>query len=93
MLNLQKELDKTYMFITHDIATVNAIADNVVVMQRGRIVQQGPKDELLSSPTHPYTKALLAAVPQMDPHWLDGILNDSTASLRRHEALRSQSGL
>ncbi|MER8684506.1 ABC transporter ATP-binding protein [Mesorhizobium sp. M1405] len=88
ILNLQKELDKTYMFITHDIATVNAIADNVVVMQRGRIVQQGPKHELLSSPTHPYTKALLAAVPQMDPHWLDGVLNDSTASLRR-----SQSGL
>jgi peptide/nickel transport system ATP-binding protein len=88
MLNLQKELGKTYMFITHDIATVNAIADNVVVMQRGRIVQQGPKQELLASPTHPYTKSLLAAVPQMDPHWLDGVLNNSTASLRLQEAAR-----
>jgi peptide/nickel transport system ATP-binding protein len=88
MLNLQKELGKTYMFITHDIATVNAIADNVVVMQRGRIVQQGPKQELLASPTHPYTKSLLAAVPQMDPHWLDGVLNDSTASLRLQQAAR-----
>ena len=93
MLNLQKNLGKTYMFITHDIATVNAIADDVVVMQRGRIVQQGPKQEVLASPTHPYTKSLLAAVPQMDPHWLDGVLNDSTASLRlQQSAHRSASG-
>ncbi|MGB3537155.1 MAG: ABC transporter ATP-binding protein [Mesorhizobium sp.] len=93
MLNLQKDLGKTYMFITHDIATVNAIADDVVVMQRGRIVQQGPKQEVLASPTHPYTKSLLAAVPQMDPHWLDGVLNDSTASLRlRQGTHRSASG-
>lgn len=74
LLRLQRETDKTYMFITHDIATVNAIADHVVVMQRGKIVQQGPRQEVMNAPGHPYTKALLSAVPQMDPHWLDGVL-------------------
>ncbi|RWC50482.1 ABC transporter ATP-binding protein [Mesorhizobium sp.] len=71
LLNLQKEMNKTYLFITHDIATVNAIADQVVVMCRGGIVQQGAKRAVMSSPDHPYTKLLLSAVPQMDPGWLD----------------------
>ncbi|RWC33513.1 ABC transporter ATP-binding protein [Mesorhizobium sp.] len=71
LLNLQKEMNKTYLFITHDIATVNAIADKVVVMCRGGIVQQGAKRAVMSSPDHPYTKLLLSAVPQMDPGWLD----------------------
>jgi len=80
LLRLQKELGKSYVFITHDIATVNAVADQVVVMQRGRIVQQGPRRAVMAAPDHPYTKALLAAVPQMDPRWLDGVL----ASGRSH---------
>jgi len=74
LLRLQKELGKSYIFITHDIATVNAIADEVVVMQRGKIVQQGPRGDVMGAPDHPYTKALLSAVPQMDPRWLDDIL-------------------
>lgn len=74
LLRLQKEMNKTYMFITHDIATVNAIADRVVVMQRGRIVQQGPRHDVMTEPDHPYTKTLLSAVPQMDPRWLDRVL-------------------
>ncbi len=74
LLRLQKDLGKSYIFITHDVATVNAIADQVVVMQRGRIVQQGARSDVMGAPDHPYTKALLSAVPQMDPHWLDGVL-------------------
>jgi peptide/nickel transport system ATP-binding protein len=74
LLRLQKELGKSYIFITHDIATVNAIADDVVVMQRGKIVQQGPRRDVMGAPDHPYTKALLSAVPQMDSGWLDDIL-------------------
>jgi peptide/nickel transport system ATP-binding protein len=60
-----------YMFITHDLAIVRSIADEVVVMQNGRIVEQGPKDEVLVSPQAPYTDLLLSSVPEMDPDWLD----------------------
>ncbi|MCW1404282.1 ATP-binding cassette domain-containing protein [Novosphingobium sp. MW5] len=51
---LQQELNLAYMFITHDLATVRSIADEVVVMQKGRVVEQGPKDEMFTPPHHPY---------------------------------------
>ncbi len=68
---LQREMGLAYMFITHDLAIVRSIADEVVVMQNGRIVEQGPKDEVLASPQDPYTDLLLSSVPEMDPDWLD----------------------
>jgi peptide/nickel transport system ATP-binding protein len=68
---LQREMGLTYMFITHDLATVRSIADEVVVMLGGRIVEQGAKDEVLAPPHHAYTELLLASVPEMDPDWLD----------------------
>ena len=71
---LQKELEMTYLFITHDLATVKAIADEIVVMLRGRIVESGLKDEVLTPPHHEYTELLLSSVPEMDPHWLDRLL-------------------
>ena len=71
---LQDELNVTYMFITHDLATVKAIADEIVVMLQGKIVVQGPKAEVLSPPHHEYTELLLSSVPEMDPDWLDGVL-------------------
>ena len=67
---LQKEHALSYLFITHDLATVRAIADEVVVMNQGRVVESGPKNEVLSPPQHPYTQQLLASVPEMDPDWL-----------------------
>ncbi len=70
ILKLQKDMGRTFVFITHDIETVRAISDHVVVMHRGRIVEQGPATELLANPTQAYTKELLASVPQMDPDWL-----------------------
>ena len=73
---LQKELGLAYMFITHDLATVRAIADEVVVMQRGRVVEQGPKDEMFQPPHHPYTDLLLSSVPEMDPNWLTALLEE-----------------
>ena len=74
LLALQRRLDITYVFITHDFATVRAIADEVVVMHRGRIVEKGSKRQVLSPPHEPYTELLLSSVPEMDPNWLDGVL-------------------
>ena len=71
---LQREFDLAYMFITHDLATVRAIADTVVVMLEGRIVEQGPKDTVFTPPHHEYTELLLSSVPEMDPNWMDNLL-------------------
>ncbi len=73
---LQNELGLAYMFITHDLATVRSIADEVVVMQRGKVVEQGPKDEMFTPPHHPYTDLLLSSVPEMDPNWLTTLLEE-----------------
>jgi peptide/nickel transport system ATP-binding protein len=74
LLQLQKETSVTYFFITHDIATVRAIADEIVVMNHGQVVQQGPKTTILSAPYPPYTERLLSSVPEMDPDWLTQLL-------------------
>jgi len=71
---LQNELELAYMFITHDLATVKAIADEIVVMLQGRVVEQGEKQDILTPPHHEYTDLLLSSVPEMDPDWLDGLL-------------------
>ena len=71
---LQNELDLTYMFITHDLATVRAIADEVVVMQNGKVVEQGPKTEMFTPPHHPYTDLLLSSIVEMDPNWLTTVI-------------------
>ncbi len=71
---LQNELQVSYLFITHDLATVKAISDEIVVMLRGKIVEQGRKTDILTPPHHEYTALLLESVPEMDPDWLDGVL-------------------
>ena len=73
---LQSELNLAYMFITHDLATVRSIADEVVVMQQGKVVEQGPKEEMFTPPHHPYTDLLLSSVPEMDPNWLTTLLEE-----------------
>ena len=73
---LQKELGLAYMFITHDLATVRSIADEVVVMQAGKVVEQGPKEEMFTPPHHEYTDLLLSSVPEMDPNWLTTLLEE-----------------
>ncbi len=73
---LQKDLGLAYMFITHDLATVRSIADEVVVMQYGKVVEQGPKEEMFKPPHHPYTDLLLSSVPEMDPNWLTTLLEE-----------------
>ena len=73
---LQEDLDLAYMFITHDLATVRSIADEVVVMKEGKVVEQGPKSEMFTPPHHPYTDLLLSSVPEMDPNWLTTVLEE-----------------
>ncbi|SHI78761.1 ABC transporter ATP-binding protein [Wenxinia saemankumensis] len=71
LLRLQKELGVSYIFITHDIETVRAIADEVVVMYQGEVVEQGLKEEIFAPPHPDYTELLLSSVPQMEAGWLD----------------------
>jgi peptide/nickel transport system ATP-binding protein len=74
LMRLQKDTNVSYLFITHDIATVRAISDEIVVMHQGKVVQQGPKSKVLSPPYPAYTELLLSSVPEMDPDWLTGLL-------------------
>lgn len=74
LLRLQKEFNITYIFITHDIATVKAISDEIVVMYQGAVVEQGLKSEILTPPYPDYTRLLLSSVPEMDPDWLTRLL-------------------
>jgi peptide/nickel transport system ATP-binding protein len=82
--DLQNELKVSYLFITHDLATVKAISDEIVVMLKGRIVEQGVKEDVLAPPHHDYTALLLSSVPEMDPDWLDGVLEE-----RKRRGLKS----
>src|SRR5881275_3217340 len=64
---LQKQFDLTYLFVSHDLSVVRHVADRIAVMYLGRIVELADRDELYAAPKHPYTKALLSAVPIPDP--------------------------
>ena len=66
LMDLQEELNLAYMFVTHDLSVVKHISDNIMVMYLGRCVELAPSDELFANPMHPYTKALLASIPEPD---------------------------
>ncbi len=85
LLRLQAETGVAYLFITHDLATVRAIADDIVVMHRGRVVQQGRKDEVLTPPRHPCTDLLLSSAPEMELGWPDRTLAERAARQARGE--------
>ncbi|UWR25499.1 ABC transporter ATP-binding protein [Sulfitobacter sp. S223] len=71
LLRLQKIEDVAYLFITHDLATVKAIADSIAVMFQGKVVRYGPKSQVLSPPFDDYTDLLLSSVPEMKIGWLE----------------------
>jgi peptide/nickel transport system ATP-binding protein len=74
LLRIQEETHVSYLFITHDLATVKAIAHAIVVMYQGRVVEQGPKQEVLTPPHDDYTDLLLKSVPEMEVGWLEQVL-------------------
>jgi len=73
LAELQKKLDFACLFITHDLAVVEQIADRVIVMQDGAIVEEGSRDAILDNPSHPYTRKLLSAIPLLEPTTSGGL--------------------
>ncbi|WP_408959260.1 ABC transporter ATP-binding protein [Natrinema sp. 74] len=69
LADLQAEFDLTYLFITHDLSVVEHVADRVAVMYLGKLVETGTTAEVFDAPSHPYTEALLSAIPEPDPRW------------------------
>jgi oligopeptide transport system ATP-binding protein len=67
MSELQEELGLSYLFVAHDIGVVRHVSDRIAVMSEGKIVEQGPAEEICERPSHPYTRELLSAVPVPDP--------------------------
>jgi peptide/nickel transport system ATP-binding protein len=68
MMQLKEDFDLTYLFITHDLATAKYICDRIAIMYLGQICEMGTLEQVYRNPQHPYTQALLAAVPVPDPH-------------------------
>ena len=68
LMDLQDKMGLTYMFVTHDLSVVRHIANNILVMYLGQSVEKAPTEELFEAPLHPYTKALLSAIPSVDIH-------------------------
>jgi oligopeptide transport system ATP-binding protein len=82
LLDLQQRLGLTYLFIAHDLRLVRQVCDRVAVMYRGRLVEVAPAGRLFEGPVHPYTKALLSAIPRMAPgQRLERIAFDATSLL------------
>jgi peptide/nickel transport system ATP-binding protein len=67
MMNLQDRLRLSYVFISHDIGVIRYMCDRVAVMYKGKVVETGAADQICNAPEHPYTKALLSAIPRPDP--------------------------
>lgn len=74
LLDLQKKEDVAYLFITHDLATVKAIADSIAVMYQGKLVRYGSKSDVLAPPFDDYTDLLLSSVPEMKLGWLEEVI-------------------
>ena len=88
LMDLQQQLKLTYLFIAHDLRLVRHICSRVAVMYLGRIVEMGPAERLFESPAHPYTRALLSAIPVPDPHAARQRIVLDPASFNRAAPLR-----
>jgi peptide/nickel transport system ATP-binding protein len=77
---LRREFGVSFVFISHDLSTVAAFADRIVVLYAGRVVEQGPVDHVLSPPYHPYTRLLITSVPELSIGWLERSLETREAA-------------
>jgi peptide/nickel transport system ATP-binding protein len=80
LVELRRELGLAYMFITHDLATVRAIADDVLVLYAGATVELATRDSLAAPPHHPYARLLMASVPELRPGWLEDVASTFDAA-------------
>jgi oligopeptide transport system ATP-binding protein len=85
--DLQSEFGLAYLFIAHDLAVVRTMSDRIAVMNRGKIVEEGPAEEVYTNPQDPYTQALLAAVPIPDPRRM----RERRAERRKHQDVLAES--
>jgi oligopeptide transport system ATP-binding protein len=85
--DLQSEFGLAYLFIAHDLAVVRTMSDRIAVMNRGKIVEEGPAEEVYTNPQDPYTQALLAAVPVPDPRRM----RERRAERRKHQDVLAES--
>jgi oligopeptide transport system ATP-binding protein len=65
LMDLQEKLDLTYLFIAHDLAVVEHVSDQIAVLEHGKLVEEGPSEQITTHPTHPYTQRLLASIPSL----------------------------
>jgi peptide/nickel transport system ATP-binding protein len=89
LLDLRARLKLTYLFIAHDLRLVETVCNRVAVMYLGKIVEMGDTDVLFANPTHPYTRALLSAVPRLDPDARKTRIQFDSSSFRRDVSLRA----
>ena len=88
LMELQKRLTLTYLLITHDLRLVRHVCDRIAVMSLGRLVEVAPASELFGSPHHPYTKALLATMPAVDPTATRASVVSESGTFNREAPLR-----